>query len=475
MQARARSVSVLAALILLATAVIGTQQAHAQSNGVLPMCPTPATVAEYAPSPAPSGIIRGGGAGNSGTFNSPIVQGLAQVPPCASGNYAHHPNDDDPDYPITSIHRGVTTSVSPSTVPVTHDPTEVRFDITPVGVPGPLAIGTLPECMPVAANTSCPGPAGFSQVAVRPGSNDFHFDGQWGVVQSTDQSPVEFKRIGSCPNSLAIDHAEDYNGTPCSYQLRFLGNPDLDLPMQVIVDTEWEAGLFSVSGPGGVDTITGYRDEARTVLSMVLVAAGAPNQPAADSDGDGFSDAVDVCPDASDLALPRTPRTGCPGDVLPDGGGLPTIGDDALAGDALANVICGLAGNDTIRGGAGDDTLFGDGCNVKAKPAAAAVAGGGGNDTLNGDDGNDTLYGAGGNDKLNGGKGNDKLFGGKGNDKLTGGPGVNRYDGGAGNDTLNARNHKKETVSCGAGKRDKATVDKRDKVKGCEKVRRSKK
>jgi hypothetical protein len=49
---------------------------------------------------------------------------------------------------------------------------------------------------------------------------------------------------------------------------------------------------------------------------------------------------------------------------------------------------------------------------------------------------------------------------------------VNKYSGGAGNDTISARNGKRETVDCGAGKRDKATVDRRDKTRGCEKVRR---
>ena len=83
------------------------------------------------------------------------------------------------------------------------------------------------------------------------------------------------------------------------------------------------------------------------------------------------------------------------------------------------------------------------------------------------------LYGAGGNDKLDGGKGNDKLFGGSGNDKLTGGPGTNTYSGGSGNDTVNARNGKKEKIDCGPGRKDVATVDRRDRVKGCERVHRS--
>jgi Ca2+-binding RTX toxin-like protein len=183
--------------------------------------------------------------------------------------------------------------------------------------------------------------------------------------------------------------------------------------------------------------------------------------PPSDRDGDGKADSVDSCPDVA-----AATANGCPAPVVVG----PTAGNDILNGTAAGEQICGLAGNDTINGLGGNDTLFGDACNVKAKLLAAT----GGNDKLNGGNGNDTLYGAGGNDVLNGGKGKDKLFGGRGNDTLTGGPGVNKYSGGAGNDTVNARNGSKETIDCGAGKKDKATVDRKDKVRGCEKVRRVK-
>jgi Ca2+-binding RTX toxin-like protein len=119
------------------------------------------------------------------------------------------------------------------------------------------------------------------------------------------------------------------------------------------------------------------------------------------------------------------------------------------------------------------DKLFGDACGKKARPIVFALVATDGNDTLNGGNGNDTLYGARGNDRLNGGSGNDRLFGGGGNDTLTGGAGVNSYKGGAGNDTVDARNGKRETIDCGAGKKDKASVDKKDKIKGCEKVKRA--
>ena len=51
---------------------------------------------------------------------------------------------------------------------------------------------------------------------------------------------------------------------------------------------------------------------------------------------------------------------------------------------------------------------------------------------------------------------------------------MGRY-GGRGNDKINARNGKKETVDCGPGTKDLATVDKTDKTKGCEKVKRANK
>jgi probable HAF family extracellular repeat protein len=132
----------------------------------------------------------------------------------------------------------------------------------------------------------------------------------------------------------------------------------------------------------------------------------------------------------------------------------PTGGNDKLTGTSGRDVICGLGGNDTINGLRGNDTLFGDECGAKARPLAAA--------------------GKGGNDKLYGGRGNDRLYGGAGNDTLGGGPGVNSYSGGPGDDTIDARNGKKETVDCGAGGKDVAIVDRKDRTKGCERVKRAK-
>ena len=74
--------------------------------------------------------------------------------------------------------------------------------------------------------------------------------------------------------------------------------------------------------------------------------------------------------------------------------------DQALTGNASANVINGGGGADFITGGDGNDVLFGgDGNDV--------VEGGVGDDTLDGEAGDDILRGGDGSDTLHGGTGND--------------------------------------------------------------------
>jgi Ca2+-binding RTX toxin-like protein len=72
----------------------------------------------------------------------------------------------------------------------------------------------------------------------------------------------------------------------------------------------------------------------------------------------------------------------------------------------------------TIRGGAGNDRLFGGG-------AADKILGGPDDDYVVGRRGDDWLLGGPGRDRLSGGQGNDHLQGGPGKDKLNGGPGQN--------------------------------------------------
>jgi Ca2+-binding RTX toxin-like protein len=218
---------------------------------------------------------------------------------------------------------------------------------------------------------------------------------------------------------------------------------------------------------------------------------GQGNACDADDDNDGVADSTDNCPTTANADQANTDGANDGGDAcdadddndgLPDaqdpfpldplnGGlhGLPTAGADILKGTLNADTICGLGGGDQIDGLAGNDTIFGDQCG-NARPLHRAADDG--DDVIDGSEGDDTLHGSGGNDTLNGDDGNDKLFGDDGNDKLDGGAGKNTYSGGNGDDRISAANKvKKEKVNCGGGKKDKATIDKGDKPKGCEKVK----
>ncbi len=108
--------------------------------------------------------------------------------------------------------------------------------------------------------------------------------------------------------------------------------------------------------------------------------------------------------------------------------------------------------NDSARLDAADPALSTTG--FKAVPAGVDVL-------LAGGAGRDILRGHAGFDHLEGGIGRDQLFGGKGHDLLQGGPG---------SDLLKAADSRPDFVDCGPG-RDKATADRSDAVRRCERVR----
>lgn len=149
-------------------------------------------------------------------------------------------------------------------------------------------------------------------------------------------------------------------------------------------------------------------------------------------------------------------------------------GDDILNGLGGNDCLVGGAGNDRLNGGEGNDTLDGgsgrdvaDGGNGRDR-----LSGGAARDKLTGGRGNDTLNGGSGNDVLSGGAGNDRLSGSTGNDRIIGGSGKNTYSGGPGNDNITAANGRVERIDCGSG-RDKVRADRRDRLKRCEIVRRT--
>jgi Ca2+-binding RTX toxin-like protein len=155
-----------------------------------------------------------------------------------------------------------------------------------------------------------------------------------------------------------------------------------------------------------------------------------------------------------------------------------------LTEGVAADNILGAGGNDTLNGGGGNHSIYGDWANDSLNSGAGEdfMYGGEGNDALNaleagidkgiGDDvdvlpfppfppispfptsgsdritgtpgpdiidalgGNDTVNGVGGNDLIYGSLGNDSLYGEFGNDTLNGGGGNDTLNGGRGNDIL---------------------------------------
>ncbi len=95
-------------------------------------------------------------------------------------------------------------------------------------------------------------------------------------------------------------------------------------------------------------------------------------------------------------------------------------GDDVLKGGSGDDVLYGEAGSDLLRGGGGEDVLYG----------------GTGSDTLKGEGGEDVLYGEAGSDLLRGGGGEDELHGGTGDDTLKGEGGDDVLFGEGGDDVL---------------------------------------
>ena len=139
---------------------------------------------------------------------------------------------------------------------------------------------------------------------------------------------------------------------------------------------------------------------------------------------------------------------------------LNTLRSGRCANDVIGqkglDVLTGSTAGDLIRGRLDHDVLFG-------------LAG---DDCIWGEKGDDKLYGGDGDDVVDGNSGNDEIKGDDGDDRLVGGRGFNRYNGGDGDDRIYARNGRAEIVECGPG-RDWVKVDRGDRLRRCEIVRRS--
>jgi Ca2+-binding RTX toxin-like protein len=145
--------------------------------------------------------------------------------------------------------------------------------------------------------------------------------------------------------------------------------------------------------------------------------------------------------------------------------------DVTVAGDLAALNAVGRGGDDSIlsapdallpndgvfsTGGSGDDRL-------------EAPRDGGG--LLQGGPGDDLLIGGMRGDLLEGGGGKDQISGAGGNDRIEPGSGRDVIRAGSGHDHIEARDSIRDIVRCGSGP-DFVKADKRDRLRGCEAVRR---
>ncbi|MBW4472577.1 MAG: hypothetical protein KME45_19725 [Stenomitos rutilans HA7619-LM2] len=176
------------------------------------------------------------------------------------------------------------------------------------------------------------------------------------------------------------------------------------------------AGADSLNGGNGIDTASYF-----TALSGVTANLTIARGTSGDANGDVFTQIENL--EGSEF-------------------------NDRLTGDAQANYLWGLSGddfldgregNDTLNGGTGNDRLSGGDGNdlLLGQTGDDALDGGDGNDTLIGGSGDDFLEGRLGDDRLEGGDGDDTFLGGAGNDALFGEAGNDNLEGGDGNDTLN--------------------------------------
>ncbi len=138
----------------------------------------------------------------------------------------------------------------------------------------------------------------------------------------------------------------------------------------------------------------------------------------------------------------------------------------AVLGEGGADTISSGWADDVLSGGSANDTLLGDRGNDDLR-------GGDGFDVLSDDEGDNNYSGGSGNDSIVDGDGDSDIDGGGGGDKITDQGGRDGIVGGRGNDVISADDGDRDSINCGAGSRDRANVDRSDRVAdSCEQIRR---
>lgn len=211
--------------------------------------------------------------------------------------------------------------------------------------------------------------------------------------------------------------------------------------IQVFDDAFVQGGADDIDLSGSINVGATIYGDVQTVSTRGVVTAGEDSIRGTQQDDIIGGDVGTLRDDAALFAANDT--------IYGEGG------DDEIYGDVRDvfddaevlrdgdDFIDGGAGNDSLFGNGGDDTLLGGTGKdkVKGQDGDDTIAGGNGRDRLEGGSGDDTINGGKGHDRLEGGTDNDSLSGGKGDDRLSGNAGTDTLKGGDGDDQLAGGNN----------------------------------
>ncbi|HRA81997.1 MAG TPA: type I secretion C-terminal target domain-containing protein, partial [Thauera sp.] len=228
---------------------------------------------------------------------------------------------------------------------------------------------------------------------------DGEYTFQWVLLNGGDRLKDSSLELGAAKFAVAGDSAA--YGAPVRLPV-FAGLADTDgsETLSVVVSGVPAGGRFTSGTDNGDGTWTFAASELGNLVFLppaafagtISLGVSAIATESANGDAAVTQQTVTLTIDQSDSTFTQSGEAG-----------------QTINGTAGDDLIRGYAGNDTINAGAGDDLVYGGADND-------TVRGGTGNDWLYGGQGADTLYGEAGNDVVIGGAGNDVLYGGAGAD-----------------------------------------------------------
>jgi Ca2+-binding RTX toxin-like protein len=221
-------------------------------------------------------------------------------------------------------------------------------------------------------------------------------------------------------------------------------------------DAQWDKRAVGVA-PNELVAGNTYHLQIRVAMRSHAAQAGLRSEVAVLFDNVGL-DLASRDGNTPGVTQPQPPGSGGQGSV--DEGDITLLEGKFPGGSAIALHKCtvvGTHGDDKIRGTNGNDIIcaLGGDDKIAARKGFDAVDTGDGNDRADGGSKTDLLLGLAGDDRLEGSNGADRMGGGRGQDVI---------DGNAHNDKLWARDDARDRINGGGGVRDRAAVDRQDRV-----------